>query len=74
MLDRGSANFREFLTGEVRRMPLPRTPRVNREQEGGPERSSFGPTGTLIFVYEGLPQVEDGRGPQAYEDRRLTLA
>ena len=54
-------------------MPLLRTPRVNREQEGGPERSSFSPMVILIFVYESLPQVEDGRGPQAYEDRCLTL-
>jgi hypothetical protein len=28
----------------------------------------------LVFVKEALTQVEDGRRPQPYEDRRLTLA
>src|SRR5215212_1742618 len=45
-----------------------------RMNKGRAERLGSGPLVSLVFVHQALAQVEDGRGPKPYEDRRLTLA
>src|SRR5215212_1396424 len=45
-----------------------------RVNKGRAKRLGSGPLVSLVFVHQALAQVEDGRGPKPYEDRRLTLA
>src|SRR5918995_2531765 len=55
--------------------PTPESTRSRcRVKRGRAKRLGSGPLVALVFLHQGLAQVEDGRGPQAHEDRRLTLA